>query len=67
MLSIHWKTDVLWRKPHSQPKVFKITQGSEITQAKFQKITQPTGGFGHSQPPKKCRKKKPELNWEFLF
>ena len=44
-----------------KPFIYKITQGLEITQAKFEKITQPTGGFGHSQPPKFCRKKKPGL------
>ena len=27
-------------------KVWKITQGSVITQAKFEKITLPAGGFG---------------------
>ena len=41
-------------------KVSQITQGSEITQANFQKITQATGGFYHSQPPD-LRTKKPVL------
>ena len=53
------KKNVFARKTNLASIVFKITQGSKITQAKFEKITQPTGGFGHSQPPKKCRNKKP--------
>ena len=36
---------------------YEITQGFEITQANFQKITQATGGFFHSQPPDMRTKK----------
>ena len=51
LVIFHWKykSEILALQNNS--RFSQITQGFEITQANFQKITQATGGFYHSQPP----------------
>ena len=61
LVIFHWKykSEILALQNNS--RFSQITQGFEITQANFQKITQATGGFYHSQPPDLRTKKKPVL------
>ena len=62
LVIFHWKykSEILALQNNS--RFSQITQGFEITQANFQKITQATGGFFHSQPPDMRTKKKPVLS-----